>query len=193
MSPDPAASPSPTPPESDFTGDLFELTYQELRRLAQSLLVRETRPQTLQATALVHEAWLRLSHGRSVEWVDKRHFFCVAAEAMRRILIDRARSRDSQRHGGRLHRTELTDDLTADLPAPEILVAVDEALQEFAGLDPTKAELVRLRFYAGLPMEEIASLMAISPTTAKRHWSYARAWLQDRVNELLNLREPSGE
>ncbi len=154
---------------------LLPLVYEQLRKLAAAKLATEKPGQTLQATALVHEAYLRLVGNNA--FADSRHFFRVAAEAMRRILIDRARRKHRLRHGGDRQRVPLSDvDPAAELPAEELL-AMNEALERFSILEPAKAELVKLRYFAGLTEEESAAALGISRATASRYWSYARAWL----------------
>jgi RNA polymerase sigma factor (TIGR02999 family) len=176
-----------TSPEEDGRNrrseELLQLLYQELRRLASSMLAQERPGQTLQATALVHEAWLRVQGDTGQRWESRRHFFAAAAEAMRRILIDNARRKQAARHGGALHRTERDPD---DLPivggAPdEELLAVHEALDALAAHDPRKAELVKLRYFVGLTLEEAAAALDLSERTAKRDWAYARAWLYREI------------
>ncbi|MBI3862447.1 MAG: sigma-70 family RNA polymerase sigma factor [Planctomycetia bacterium] len=159
---------------------LLPFVYEELRRLASQKLSREAPGQTLNATALVHEAYLRLvgpADGR--RWTDSRHFFAAAATAMRRILIDNARRKRAERHGGGLRRQPL-DDVAAPEPDDELL-AVHEALDRLAEKEPLKAKLVELRYFAGLTGEQAAEILGISATTADRHWAYARAWLQSQV------------
>jgi RNA polymerase sigma factor (TIGR02999 family) len=156
---------------------LLEQVYDELRQLAAARLARESSAHTLQPTALVHEAWLRLGGESQPTWENARHFFGAAAEAMRRILIDRARRRDAARRGGgrtHLPLDEIEIGGAADDPR---LLEVDEALQRLHALDAKKAELVRLRYYAGLSLADAAQVLGISNATAKRWWSYARAWL----------------
>jgi RNA polymerase sigma factor (TIGR02999 family) len=156
--------------------ELLPLVYSELRRLAAAKMANETPGQTLQPTALVHEAWMRLA-GEQHEWQNRKHFFCVAAEAMRRILLDRARRRNRLKHGGQLLRVPIDEiDLAAQTGDYQLL-QIDEALNRLAEEDPVKAELVKLRFFVGLRIPEAAEFLGISPTTAKRHWNYARAWL----------------
>ncbi len=161
---------------------LLPIVYDELRRLAAQKLAREPSGQTLQPTALVHEAYLRLVSNQSREasqdhWAGRGHFFAAAAEAMRRILVDNARRKRSQKHGGNMKRHDAADVQLA-LPEPvEDLLALDEALDKLAAKDSIKAELVKLRYFAGMTIEEAAELLDISSATAKRHWAYARAWL----------------
>lgn len=155
---------------------LLPLVYQELRQVAAQKVAREAPGQTLQATALVHEAWLRVG-GESQSWENRAHFFGAAAEAMRRILIDRARTKRAIRHGGALERVNV-DDVEIAVPAEEAeLLAVHEALDEFAVHHPPKAELVKLRYFAGLTLEEAAEVMGIGSATATRYWAFARVWL----------------
>lgn len=159
--------------------ELLPLVYQELRKLAASKMGRESAAQTLQPTALVHEAWLRLGGEAQPGWENRAHFFAAAAEAMRRILIDRARRRRAQRHGGDLQRLNADDlELAGDVNrADDQLLAVHEALDKFAAEEPQKAELVKLRYFAGLTLPEAARAMGIPEGTAKRWWTYARARL----------------
>ena len=156
---------------------LLVLVYDELRKLAAAKMAREAAGQTLQATALVHEAWLRLGGDQQPDWQNRAHFFAAAAEAMRRILIDRARSRHAQRHGGGLVRLNADDLELAAAPDDERVLAINDALEKFALVEPQKAELVKLRYFAGLTTEETAQTLGISEPTAKRWWAYARAWL----------------
>jgi RNA polymerase sigma factor (TIGR02999 family) len=159
---------------------LLPLVYGELRRLAAEKLDREASGQTLEATALVHEAYLRLvGPDNSRRWKDRGHFFAAAAQAMRRILVDNARRKRARKRGAGLQRQPL--DAVA---APEIeleVVALDEALRKLAEADPIKARLVELRYFAGLTSEQAAKVLDISPSTADRHWAYARAWLRNEV------------
>lgn len=159
---------------------LLPLVYQELRRLAAAELSEERPGLTLQPTALVHEAFLRLvGAGQSRGYKDRNHFFAAAAQAMRRILIDNARRRLTQKRGGGYSRVPL-DALAAPEPDAELL-ALDEALQKFAAAEPLKAQLVELRYFAGLTGEQAAEVLGLSPTTADRYWAYARAWLKNEV------------
>jgi RNA polymerase sigma factor (TIGR02999 family) len=163
--------------------ELLPLVYEELRQLAASKLAHEKPGQTLQATALVHEAYLRLvGHGQEQPaWDSRAHFLSAAATAMRRILIERARYQQSLIHGGGRRREELaTDQLEAPEP-DEKLLALDTALQKLAEIDPDKARLVELRYFAGLTGEQAAGILGISPTTADRHWAFARAWLRREI------------
>jgi RNA polymerase sigma factor (TIGR02999 family) len=163
------------------TAELLPLVYDELRKLAAQRLAQEKPGQTLQATALVHEAYLRLIGNAGGEWANRRHFFAAAAEAMRRILIDNARRKTSRKRGGDRQREELDGDLLI-APAPaEKLLALDEALQRLAERDPVKAELVKLRYFAGFTLDQAAAALDLSPSTADRYWAYARAWLHQEV------------
>jgi RNA polymerase sigma factor (TIGR02999 family) len=161
---------------------LLPLVYDELRRLAALKLAQEQPGQTLQPTALVHEAYLRLVDTEQAQrWNSRGHFFAAAAEAMRRILVEHARRKHSRKRGGHLVRRELDARQLASPEEPEDLVALDEALNKLAATDRTAAELVQLRFFAGLPLPEVARLLGISPRTADRLWAYARAWLHREV------------
>jgi RNA polymerase sigma factor (TIGR02999 family) len=157
-------------------GQLLPLVYEELRQVAAQKMAREGAGQTLQATALVHEAWLRVG-GEAQSWQSRAHFFGAAAEAMRRILIDRARTKRAVRHGGKLERVDV-DEVEIAAPADEEeLFQVHEALDDFAVHHPPKAELVKLRYFAGLTLEEAAEVMGIGSATATRYWVFARVWL----------------
>jgi RNA polymerase sigma factor (TIGR02999 family) len=163
--------------------ELLPLIYQELRRLAAKMLAGEPAGQTLEATALVHEAYVRLVDAEAEQkWNHRGHFFAAAAEAMRRILVENARRKQRVKHGGDHHRVEMDDErLVCSVPS-EQLVALDEALERFAQEEPEKAQLVKLRFFAGLSIEEAAEALGISRATASRHWTYARAWLHDALS-----------
>lgn len=162
--------------------ELFALVYTELRRVAAAKMAREAVGQTLQPTALVHEAWLRLAGNGAPRFENRGHFFAAAAEAMRRILVDRARRRLADKRGAGAEHLPL-DDL--DLPAPirqdDHLLAVHEALEKFARLDPRKAELVKLRYFVGMSFDEAAAALGIAVPTAKQWWAYARAWLRVEI------------
>jgi RNA polymerase sigma factor (TIGR02999 family) len=163
--------------EAPPTSELMSIAYDELRRLAARKLANERPGQTLTPTALVHDAWLRLRRQPNCQFATRTHFFSAAAEAMRRILIERARHRQARRHGGDMERVELVESrIVAPQPDDELL-AVDEALDRLAAHDVEKAELVKLRYFVGLTIEETAAVMGISEPTVKRHWAYARAWL----------------
>ena len=160
---------------------LVPALYQELRELACFKLSRERPGQTLQPTALVHEAYLRLVGQEGAAWKSPTHFFAAAAEAMRRILIENARRKHRLKRGEGLQRVGLDDAQAANGRPPQDLLAVDEALAKLADVDKTKAELVKLRYFAGLTLDQAAEVLGISPTTAKRHWTYARAWLYKTI------------
>ena len=165
--------------------ELLPLVYEELRKLAACKMANEPPGQTLQPTALVHEAWLRLTGRDNLQWNGRAHFFAAAAEAMRRILIDNARRKKALRHGGQAERAALDPDsleLAAGMDDDQLL-ALHEALDCLAARDAVKAELVKLRFFAGLTMEEAAKALDLSEPTAKRHWAYARAWLYREVKK----------
>ena len=164
--------------------ELFPLVYQELRQLAAQRMSKESPGQTLQATALVHEAYLRLVGAEEQHWSSRHHFFSAAAEAMRRILVDNARRKRSLKHGGGRKRIELDKavQMKDDDTPPDDLIALDEALEKLSEKDKVKADLVKLRYFAGLTIEQTAEIMGISPTTAKRCWAYARAWLLREVS-----------
>lgn len=157
--------------------DLIPLVYGELRKLAAWRLAQEAEAHTLQATALVHDAYLKLAPGER-QWEDRKHFFCAASEAMRRILIDRARHRKAVRHGGDLQRTGFAED-AIDVPSAkdDEILAINEILDRFALIEPRKAEVVKLRYFVGMTIEETAEALGISTPTAKRDWIFARAWL----------------
>lgn len=164
---------------------LLGLVYDELRRLAASKLAHEAPGQTLQPTALVHEAWLRLVGEQSASFNDREHFFRASAEVMRRILIDRARHKKAQRHGGGHQRVDLEGFDLAAPAADDQLLAINEALDELALLHPIQAELVKLRYFVGLTNEEVSKVLGISLSTAKNYWTFSRAWL---LNEMENKR-----
>ncbi len=164
---------------------LLPLVYDELRLLAAQRLSSEKPGQTLQATALVHEAYIRLVDTEKAQnWSSRGHFFGAAAEAMRRILVDRARRKQRPKHGGGRRRLELDSAFPANDATPEALLAIDEALGQLQREFPEKARLVTLRYYAGCSLEQAANAMGISPATAKRHWAYARAYLYSELTEL---------
>jgi RNA polymerase sigma factor (TIGR02999 family) len=164
---------------------LFPQVYEELRRLAAHRMAGESQPQTLQPTALVHEAWMRLSASETTaQWRDKQHFFATAARVMRNILVDRARRKRAVKRGGDQARPEMREQAFETVVAPdedERLLAIDEALEKFTALHPEKAQLVQLRYFVGLNQDEAAELMGLSRATAGRWWTYARAWLQDEI------------
>ncbi len=158
---------------------LLPLVYDELRRLAAVELAHEKPGQTLDATALVHEAYLRLGGNQSFD--SRRHFFAVAAEAMRRILVENARRKRSLKRGGDRQRFDLNEELPAEVERSELLLLLDEALDRFQARDPDKAQLVKLRYFAGMTIGQAAETLAISVTTANRWWTYARAWLHEEI------------
>lgn len=164
--------------------ELVPQVYEELRRLARQRLAKENPGQTLQATALVHEAYLRLAGNESSpQWQNRGHFFAAAAEAMRRILIENARRKHGPKQGGDLQRIDADLDLLAAKAPTLDVIALDEALARLADESPVRAELVKLRFYAGLTMSEAADVLNISLSTAERYWTYCRTWLYVRLNK----------
>jgi RNA polymerase sigma factor (TIGR02999 family) len=163
--------------------ELLPLVYEELRRLAHQKMASQPPRQTIQATALVHEAFIKLAGDQHRRWHGRRHFYATAAEAMRQILIDRARKKRRQRHGGDQERVDLDE---ADIAAPassddDTLLALDEAIAELEARDPQKAQIVKLKFFVGLTEQEIAEQLGITERTVKRHWAYSKAWLFDRI------------
>jgi RNA polymerase sigma factor (TIGR02999 family) len=162
---------------------LLAAVYDELRRLAAHKMSQEAPGQTLQPTALVHEAWLRLVSADGRKFENRTHFFAAAAEAMRRILIDRARRRQTHRHGGQHERVELDESGLVAPAADEQLLAVDDALEKFARQHPVPAQVVKLRYFAGMTNEETAQLLGLSVSTIKNYWAFARAWLFDEIRK----------
>jgi len=162
---------------------LLPIVYEELRRLAKRKMSSEAAGQTLQPTALVHEAWLRLTGDADRRWNDRTHFFATAAEAMRRILVETARRKRAQRHGGSHERVELEEITSPTADNDDQLLAVNEALEKFAAQSEhkQKAQLVKLRYFVGMTIEEAAETLGISTGTAKRHWAYASAWLYEEI------------
>ena len=160
---------------------LLPLVYQELRKLAAARMAQEKPGQTLQATALVHEAWLRLAGSAEQRWDSRRHFFAAAAESMRRILVEKARRRLRVRHGGGLERVDLDDVEIEGGVREEHLVAMDEALARLEQEDPGKAEVVKLRYFVGMTNHETAQALGLSEATVERHWSFAKAWLFSKI------------
>jgi RNA polymerase sigma factor (TIGR02999 family) len=163
--------------------ELLPLVYEELRLLAAQRLSREPPGQTLQATALVHEAYLRLVGDEPQSWDNRGHFFAAAAEAMRRILIDNARRKKSARHGGHGHRLDLSQVEPGTEEVFDDLLVVDEALQKLAATDGPKAELVKLRYFAGLTLEQAGEVLGMSRSSAYENWAYARAWLRAEITK----------
>jgi RNA polymerase sigma factor (TIGR02999 family) len=161
--------------------ELLPLVYEELRKLAAHKMAQEVAGQTLQATALVHEAWLRLVGDGHPRWQGRGHFFAAAAEAMRRILVENARRKQRLRHGGGQQRVALEEiDSVAQADADKLL-QVDEALQDLAREDPVEAEVVKLRFFGGLKNEEVAEVIGVSSKTVQRYWTHAKSWLYQRI------------
>jgi RNA polymerase sigma factor (TIGR02999 family) len=183
--------------DSQAAEQLLPLIYEELRRLAAQKLARENPGQTLQATALVHEAYLRLvDHDKLQRWDSRGHFFAAAAEAMRRILVDNARRKRAEKRGGQRERQDL-DAIEVAAPAPsDDLVALDEALAKLETADPVRAQLVKLRYFAGLTEEDVAKVLGLSRATVQRHWRYAKVWLLDELRGAAgpqeNHRKPTG-
>ncbi len=186
--------------DAQAAGQLLPLVYEELRKLAAARMADEAPGNTLNATALVHEAYLRLvaspeasppregaslprERGEEPRWDNRGHFFAAAAEAMRRILVDAARRKRSEKHGGRRHRVDLPDVPAEPQAADERLLALDAALTRLAAEDPVAARVVELRHFAGLSIEDAAATLGLSRATAYRHWTYARAWLRDAISE----------
>jgi RNA polymerase sigma factor (TIGR02999 family) len=168
--------------DPDAASQLLPLVYDELRKLAAHKLAGETPGQTLQPTALVHEAYLRLvGEDEDQHWDSRGHFFAAAAEAMRRILVEAARQKASLKRGGDRHRVDVADSPPASPEPREDLVALDAALTRLAETDKQTAELVQLRYFAGLPIREVADILGISPRTADRLWAFAKAWLHQEI------------
>jgi RNA polymerase sigma factor (TIGR02999 family) len=165
--------------------ELLPLVYEELRKLAVHRMACEAPGQTLQPTALVHEAWLRLVGSADQAWNSRGHFFAAAAEAMRRILVDNARRKGRRKHGGELQRLDFSDLDVAFVESDDAVLAVNEALDKLTGHDPVGAELIKLRFFAGLSNAEAAKALGLAERTAKRNWAYARAWLHEELKNSL--------
>lgn len=182
----PQAAGSEAPPSA---AELLPVVYEELRRLAAQKLSHEKPGQTLQATALVHEAWLRLVREEDRTWNDPQHFFCAAATAMRRILIENARRKQTPKHGGDLHRVNLEDVAPAELLRSDDLLALDEALEKLASEDTDAARLVDLRCFAGLGHQQAAQIMGITRREADGLWAYARAWLFEAMRKELGAND----
>ncbi len=165
--------------------ELLPLVYDELRKLAAVKMANELPGQTLQPTALVHEAWLRVAVAGEPHWNSRGHFFAAAAEAMRRILVENARRKARLKHGGGQQRVDLETLDVAITTNDELLLIVNQALDKLTAIDPKSAELVKLRFFAGLPNAEAAALLGLAERTAKRTWAYARAWLYEEIRREL--------
>ena len=165
--------PKEDPPKA---ADVAPLVYNELRRVAAAFMRRERPGQTLQATALVHEAYLRLADA-GTPWTDRRHFVGIAARSMRQILVERARARGAQKRWGALNRVSITDSLQLAADPESMLPSLDDAIDRLEQIDPEQAKIVELRYFAGMSVEEAADAMGMSPATLKRRWSLARAWL----------------
>ena len=171
--------------------ELLPLVYQELRRIAAHKMAREAPGQTLQPTALVHEAWLRLGADGQPPWRNRAHFFAAAAQAMRQILVERARRRTALKRAGGVRCLSLDEvEIPIAVADDEMLLAVDEALEQFAARDPRKAELVKLRYFIGMSFEEAASVLGIAVPTAKKWWAYSRAWLAVSLRPCLEVGGP---
>jgi RNA polymerase sigma factor (TIGR02999 family) len=168
--------------DSRAANELMPLVYGELRQLAAAKMGRESAAHTLQPTALVHEAWLRLGGDAQPDWQNRRHFFGAAAEAMRRILIEQARKRHAERRGGGVVPAQLDEAAVAVEGSDEQVLAINDALEKLAALDSPKAELVKLRFFAGFSIEEAAGALDISVPTAVRWWAFARVWLFEEIS-----------
>jgi RNA polymerase sigma factor (TIGR02999 family) len=167
--------------DAKAAAELLPLVYEELRKLAASKMANEAAGNTLQPTALVHEAWQRLVGDENPKFAGRPHFFAAAAEAMRRILIDRARSKRALRHGGGQQRVNIDQIDVASPDADDQLLAMNDALEKLAAQDPTAAQLVKLRYFAGLTVEEAAGMLDIAPRTARNYWAYARTWLYHEI------------
>ncbi len=172
--------------DSRAADELLPLVYEELRKLAAAKMAGESPNQTLQPTALVHEAWLRLAGDDNPQFANRAHFFAAAAEAMRRILIDNARRKRARRHGGDQHRVEM-DGLEIAAPSDDDqLLAVNEALDKLASAHPLQAQVVKLRYFAGMTNAETARALGLSERTVKNYWNHARAWLYREINSSAN-------
>jgi len=168
--------------EEQALSELLPVVYQELRKLSRRYLRRESNQQTLQTTALVHEAYLRLLGDQNLQWKDRAHFLGIAARSMRQILVERARARHAQKRGGVQRAITLEDRMLGQDQKVVDLLVLDEALTALAALDPKQAEVVELRFFAGLTVEETAEVMEISPATVKRCWTLSKAWLRREMS-----------
>ncbi len=168
--------------EEQALSELLPVLYQDLRQLSRKYLRRESNRQTLQTTALVHEAYLRLLGDRKLQWKNRAHFLAIAARSMRQILVERARARHAQKRGGVKRAVTLEDRMLGQDHHSIDLLDLDEALKTLAALDPKQAEVVELRFFAGLTVEETAEVMGISPATVKRWWALSKAWLRREMS-----------
>jgi RNA polymerase sigma factor (TIGR02999 family) len=169
--------------DQDAAARLLPLVYAELRKLAHARMHRQSPGQTLDPTALVHEAYLRLVGKQGLPLESRKHFFFAAARAMRDILVERARSKTGPKRGGGRQRVELTDGIAVDEPPPEEVLALQAALEELEKEDPLKAQIVNLRYFTGMHMDEIAKVLGLSVRTAQRHWRFVKAWLRSRLDE----------
>jgi RNA polymerase sigma factor (TIGR02999 family) len=179
--------------DQQAASDLLPVVYEELQKLAHHKLTHEPRGHTLQTTALVHEAYVRLVGHQDPGWDGRGHFFAAAAEAMRRILIERARRRGRLKHGAGYRRFEMTDAAASEDQPPVDVLALDEALQRLEAYDHRKSEIVKLRFFGGLTVEETAAALAVSPATVKSDWSFARAWLHRELSRGDTTTQPARE
>jgi RNA polymerase sigma factor (TIGR02999 family) len=170
--------------------ELMPIVYSELRRLPASYLRRERCDHTLQPTALVHEAYLRLVEQKDVQWQDRSHFFAIAAQLMRRILVDHARTHLAEKRGSGAAKVPLTEAIVMSQERPAELLALDDSLTRLASLDPQQSRVVELRIFGGLTVEETADVLGISPATVKRDWSMAKAWLSQEIKKADGSREP---
>jgi RNA polymerase sigma factor (TIGR02999 family) len=171
--------------------DLLPLIYNELRHLAHNFLYHERSGHTLQTTALVHEAYLKLIDQRDARWQNRAHFFAIAAQAMRRILIDSARKHTAAKRGGIGENVSLDEAVNLSLESDSSLLALDEALKALAGIDPQQGRIVELRYFGGLTIEETAEVMKLSPATIKREWAMARAWLHQELTDVAEVKPDS--
>ncbi|EEF63002.1 sigma-70 family RNA polymerase sigma factor [Pedosphaera parvula] len=169
--------------EPEAAEKLLDLVYEELRLLAASKMAKEAPRQTLQATALVHEAWLRLMGTKNPKFENRAHFFSAAAEAMRRILIDRARRKLTRRHGGECERIDMNEQVLSVPDTDRQLLAVHEVLDDLAKQFPVQSEVVKLRYFAGMTNEEIAGVLGISVSTVKNYWTFARTWIFSEITK----------
>jgi len=167
--------------DGKVTEELLPLVYEELRRMAANQMAGETPGQTLQPTALVHEAYVRLVGGDDLKWESRAHFFGAAARSMRQILINRAKKKKADKHGGQYVRREFDDRFLEHEPEPDRMLALDVALEKLEAIDPRKSQIVMLRYFAGLSIEDTARATGVSPATIKRDWLFARAWLQQEM------------